>query len=282
MNASSTARRGRRTARRSARQAKNSTAMAGAARWGFAARGVIYLLVGALAVQIAFGEGGREADRSGALQTVAKTPGGTVLLWLLAAGLGGMALWRLSEAAYGQAGADGHTATRRLSSLARGVFYAVVCSTTVAFVIGAGGPGSSDEKSKDLTGTAMHDVPFGRWLVLLTGLGFVAGGIGIAVRAVRTKFEKNLRTHQMSRPVRTAVAAVGVVGQTARATVYAAVGVFLAYAAIGYDEDKAKGVDGTLREFTKTGSGPWLLVLVASGLIVFGLFSFCEARWRRV
>lgn len=252
-------------------------------RAGLAARGVIYILVGALAVQIAFGKSdGKEADRQGALQTVAQSPGGTLLLWLLAIGLAGMALWRFSEAIWGQAGPEGHKATKRLSSLARGIFYAVVCGSTVAFIIGAGGPGSSDKKSKDWSGKAMHDIPAGRWLVLLVGLGLIGGGIAIAVRAMKTKFEKKLNTHQMSPPVLKAVKTIGVVGLSTRAVIYAAAGVFLAYAGITFDPDKAKGVDGTLREFAHTGAGPLLLVLIALGLIVFGLYSFCEARWRRV
>jgi hypothetical protein len=252
-------------------------------RAGLVARGVIYILVGALAVQIAFGKSdGKEADRQGALQTVAKTPGGTILLWLLAIGLAGMALWRFSEAVWGQAGPDGHKATKRLMSLGRGIFYAVVCASTVAFIIGAGGPGSSDKKSQDYSGKAMHDIPAGRWLVLLVGLGLVAGGIGIAVAAMKTKFEKKLNTHEMSPAVHRTVKTLGVVGKTARAVVYAAAGAFFAYAAITFDPGKAKGVDGTLRQFTHTPVGPWLLVLVALGLIVFGLYSFCEARWRRV
>lgn len=264
------------------RQVSSSTPFRMLARSGLAARGATYILIGFLATQIAFGKGGKDADRQGALQTVAKTPGGTVLLWLLAIGLAGMALWRLSEAVYGQAGPDGHTATKRLSSLGRAIFYAVVCSSTVAFIIGSGGPGSSDKKSKDLTAKAMHDIPGGRWLVLLVGLGFIAGGIGIAVQALRTKFEKKLNTHQMSPQVRKAVKAIGTVGLSTRALIYAAAGVFLAYAAITYDPGKAKGVDGTLRQFATTSAGPWLLVLIALGLIVFGIYSFCEARWRRI
>lgn len=252
-------------------------------RAGLTARGVIYILVGALAIQIAFGKnGGKEADRQGALQTVSQTPGGTILLWLLAVGLAGMALWRFSQVIWGQPGPDGDKATKRLMSLARGIFYSVVCASTVAFIIGAGGPGSSDKKSQDWSAKAMHDIPAGRWLVLLVGLGLIGGGIGIAVRAMRTKFEKKLNTHQMSPAVLKAVKTVGVVGLTARAVVYAAAGVFLAYAGITFDPKKAKGVDGTLRQFAHTGVGPLLLVIVAIGLIVFGIYSFCEARWRRV
>jgi hypothetical protein len=264
------------------RRVSSSKPFRALARAGLVARGVIYVIVGSLAIQVAFGGNGKEADRQGALETVSQTTGGTLLLWLLALGLAGMALWRLSEAIYGQAGPDGHKATKRLFSLVRAIFYAAVCSSTVSFVLGSGGPGSSDQKSKDLTGRAMHDVPAGRWLVLLAGLGLVAGGIGIAVSAMRTKFEKKLNTHQMSPPVRTTVRVLGIVGKTARAVVYAAAGVFIAYAAISYDPDKAQGVDGTLRQFANTAVGPWLLLVVALGLIVFGVYSFCEARWRRI
>src|SRR3569833_3369332 len=151
-------------------------------RAGLTARGVIYILVGALAVQLAFGKSdGKEADRQGALQTVAKTPGGTVLLWLLAVGLAGMALWRFSEVIWGQAGPDGQKATKRLMSLARAVFYSVVCASTVEINIGAGGPGSSDKKSKDWSASAMHGGPAGRGRGRRGGRGRGAGGGGGAV-----------------------------------------------------------------------------------------------------
>jgi Domain of Unknown Function (DUF1206) len=249
---------------------------------GLAARGVIYLIVGVLAIEIATGRTGQEADRQGALRTVARTPFGTVLLWLLVVGFAGLTLLWLSEAVYGQPYRGGDTAAMRLASLARGIFYGVICAGTVGFIAGSGRQGSGDQKSQDLTATVMHDVPAGRWLVLLVGLGFVAGGTGVAVRGLQTRFEQPLDTHEMSRPVRLVIRALGVVGQAARAVVCVVAGVFLGYAAITYDPTKAKGLDGTLREFARTSAGPFLLLLVASGLIVFGVYSVCEARWRRV
>lgn len=249
---------------------------------GLVARGVIYLIVGILAIEIATGRTGQEADRQGALRTVVRTPFGTVLLWLLVAGFAGLTLLWLSEAVYGQPYRGGDTPVMRMASLARGVFYGAVCAGSVAFIAGSGRQGSSNQKSQDLTAMVMHDLPAGRWLVLLVGLGFVAGGAGIAVRGVQTRFEQALDTHEMSRPVRLAIRALGVVGQAARALVCAAAGIFLGYAAITYDPAKAQGLDGTLREFARTSAGPFLLLVVASGLIVFGLYSFCEAHWRRV
>lgn len=268
--------------RAAGRRASSSTPFQVLARAGLVARGVIYLLVGYLAVRIALGQGGASADRQGALQTVAREPGGTLVLWLLAIGFAGLALWRFTEAVKGQAGPDGNKAGKRLASVARGVFYTAVCASTVAFVAGSGGPGSSDEKSQDLTGKAMHEIPGGRWIVLLVGLGFVAGGIVLAVSALRRKFRKQLKTWQMSARTRRVVEVLGMVGRSTRALVFAAAGALLVYAAVTFDPGKAKGVDGTLRQFADTAAGPWLLVLVAAGLVVFGLFSFCEARWRRL
>lgn len=264
------------------RRASQSGPLQFLARGGLAARGVLYVLIGYLAIRIAFGKSGKAADRQGALQTVAQTSGGRAILWLLAVGFAGLAIWHFIEAVRGQPGPDGAKVGKRLASLARGIFYAAVCASTVAFVIGAGGPGSSDQKSKDYTGRVMHDVPAGRWLVLLVGLGFIAGGIRLAVAALRRNFERDLKTEQMSPPVRRVVETLGMVGRTTRAVVFAAAGVFLVYAAITFDPKKAKGVDGTLREFATTSVGPWLLVLVALGLVVFGLYCFCEARWRRL
>ncbi|WP_344827927.1 DUF1206 domain-containing protein [Actinocorallia longicatena] len=254
--------------------------MTGLARTGLAARGLLYVLVGIIALQIAFGSGEKEADSSGAVQTLAEKPGGIVLLWLIVVGLAGLALWRLAEAAFGAAGPGGHKPSKRLLSLGRGVFYIGFFVTTLLFTIGAREKESSDEKSKDLTGRAMHDVPGGRWLVLLAGLVLVGVGIGMAWRALaKKKFMEKLTVTGHAREV---VEKLGMTGRTARALVYGTAGVFLAYAGISFDPDKAEGVDGTLREFATTPAGPWLLVAVALGLVTFGVYSACEAKWRQV
>ncbi|MFE6489567.1 DUF1206 domain-containing protein, partial [Streptomyces sp. NPDC057757] len=124
-----------------ARNAATGTAREGAARAGLVARGVIYALVGVLALRIAFGDSGREADRSGALEEISAKPFGAVLLWALGAGLVGMALWRLSEALFGAAGPDGGKAKKRLMSAARFVFYGFVAYSVLSFAAGSGGSG---------------------------------------------------------------------------------------------------------------------------------------------
>lgn len=266
-----------------ARQASNSSAMEAAARWGFVARGVLYLLVGVLALRIAFGDGGQEADRGGALTEVAAQPLGSFLLWALGIALVGMALWRLSEACFGAAGPDGDKPRKRLFSLARFLFYGFVAYSVLSFAAGTGGSGSgsSDKQSEDVTARAM-ELPGGQWIVGVGGLAIAVTGLWIASRAALRKYHKHLKMSALHGRTRQAVDVTGVAGGVARGAVFAVLGGFAVKAAVDYEPDKAKGIDDTLRSFSDTPAGPWLLVLIAVGLAMFGLFSFAMARWRKI
>ncbi|MEU8774314.1 DUF1206 domain-containing protein [Streptomyces sp. NPDC048606] len=252
-----------------------------AARCGLVARGVLYVLIGTLALRVAFGDSGAaEADRQGALQELSGTPLGGVLIWAVAIGLVCMMLWRLSEAVFGAAGQDGGRATKRLASAGRTVFYASVAFSVLAFAAGGGGR-SGDEQSRDVTARAL-ELPAGRWLVGAVGVGVAVAGVVIAVQAARRSFRKHMAMGGVSRPWRRTVDVLGVAGGLARGAVFAAVGGFLVHAAVRYDPARAKGVDDTLRSFAGTPAGPWLLVAVAVGLVLFGAFSWAMARWREV
>ncbi|MFD9357924.1 DUF1206 domain-containing protein [Streptomyces sp. NPDC060031] len=260
----------------------DSRAMEVASRVGLCARGVIYVLVGLLAVRLGFGGGGKEADRSGAVRTIGEQPYGRVLLWALVAGLAAMALWRLSEAAFGQATAGGDKWTRRLGSLGLAIFYIVVCIGVVqtALVGGSAGTRASDQTSKDYTARVL-EWPFGRVLVGVFGAVLAIVGVVIVVRSLMRKFEKNLRTDRMSQTTRRIVAALGIIGGVACGVVAVATGLFVLLAAVRFDASQAKGLDETLRSFADTPAGPVLLIAAAVGLLLFGLYSFCEARWRK-
>jgi hypothetical protein len=263
-------------------RAARSSVTEGAARAGLTARGVIYLLVGALALQIAFGGGSEQADRQGALEEIAEKPLGSFLLWALGIGLVGMALWRLSEAVFGAAGANGHKWTKRLASAARFAFYSFVAYSVLAFAAGeGGGGGSSDEQSRDVTARAL-ELPGGQWIVGAAGVGVVVAGGWIGVRAAMRSYHKHLRLGEMSRRTRRLVDVSGVGGGVARGLVFAAAGVFAVRAAIQYEPDEAKGLDDTIRSFADAPAGPALLACVAAGLVLFGVFSFAMARWRKV
>ncbi|MDN0198990.1 DUF1206 domain-containing protein [Streptomyces sp. S.PNR 29] len=272
-----------RVGRARARRAANGSATESAARAGLAARGVIYLLVGALALQIAFGDKNEQADRSGALAELSEKPFGAVLLWALGLGLAGMALWRLSEVLFGSVGPDGRKARKRLLAAARCGFYAFVAYSVLSFAAspGGGGGGSSDKQSRDVTARVM-EVPAGQWLVGVAGAAIVVTGVGIGIQAVRRSYHRKLKMGEMSSRTRRLVDVTGVAGGVARGVVFTAAGAFAIRAAADYSPDKAKGLDDTLRSFADTPLGPWLLVCVAAGLVLFGVFSFAMARWRRV
>ncbi|MYX29558.1 DUF1206 domain-containing protein [Streptomyces sp. SID8381] len=270
-----------RTGRIGVRRAAKGSVTEGAARAGLAARGVIYLLVGVLALRVAFGDGDRQADRNGALAAIADKPFGAVLLWALGVGLAGMALWRLSEAVFGAAGPDGRKAGKRLAAAARCVFYVSVAWSVLSFAAGSGGGRSSDEQSRDLTARAMA-VPAGQWLVGAAGAGVAVAGVWMGVQAVRRHYRKKLKLGELSPRTRRLIDVTGVGGGAARGLVFATAGVFAVRAAVDYRPNQAKGLDDTLRSLADTPFGPWLLALVAAGLVLFGLFSFALARWRRV
>src|SRR3984957_8884751 len=175
---------------RTARRASNSQAAHFLARAGLTARGIIYILVGWVAVLVALGQSSREADQQGALQLLAGKPYGLVSLWLLGIGFACYALWRLSEAAFGVAGGP-PGAGPRLKSLARAVIYAGFSYLT--FTVIAGTARSQAGRQQDITATAMQHTT-GRVLVGVVGLVVVACGIALIVDGARKKFMKNLQT----------------------------------------------------------------------------------------
>ena len=245
------------------------------------ARGAIYILIGVLAVQIASGSSGKQADTAGALHTVASHPGGIFVLWLLAVGFAGLTIWRFAEAVYGQPGPGGRKAGKRLGSLARAVLYAFICGSVVSFILGTGGKTSGNKQSKDVTARLMAHGG-GRWLVALIGIGLAAAGIALAVHGLRRKFTKHLHMAQMSRSTAKVVKILGVIGYVARGVVFCVAGAFLVDAAVSFNPQKAQGIDGSLLKLATTPLGPGLLIAVALGLVIFGIYSGCEARWRQV
>ncbi|GAA3491897.1 MULTISPECIES: DUF1206 domain-containing protein [Streptomyces] len=266
-----------------ARRAARSDTMKYAARAGFAARGVIHLLIGALALQIALGGGGKSADQGGALAEIAEKPFGKVLLWALGIGLLAMSLWQLTEALFGSVGPDGDKPKKRLLAAGMFVFYGFVSYSVLAFAVGSkgSGDGASDKESQDVTAKVM-ELPAGRWLVGVAALVVVGIGVGIAVQAIRRKYHKEMKRGEMSRRTRQFVDVTGVGGGVARGLVFVVAGGFAVAAAVAFDPNKAKGMDDTIRSFRETPVGPWLLVLLAVGLMLFGVFSFAMARWRKL
>lgn len=258
-----------------------SRAMEVLGRVGLAARGAMYIVIGWIAILIAFGHSGHQANNRGALQLVAATSIGVFALWLLGIGFVGLALWRLSQAVYGGPGPDGRKTSARLIALMKVVLYGFLAYTTLRFALGAGAPKSNNQQSVDLTASVLRH-PGGQIVVVIAGLVLAGVGVWLAWSAWKREFLTELRFGQARPEVRRTVERLGVVGGIARGVVFAAAGVFLIVAGVEAKPKQAKGLDSTLRAFAHTPLGPWLLVVVAAGLLIFGVYSCCEARWRRV
>jgi len=248
------------------------------ARTGLVARGVIYLLIGWLAVEVAIGHSSQRPSQQGALELLAGKSYGLITLWLLGVGFAGYSLWRLSEAAFGVTG-DGRGVGPRLKSLVRAIVYAFLAVLTFEVISGAAG--NQTHKQQDLTAKVMHH-PGGQWLVGIVGLVIVLAGLVLVAEGIRRKFMKYMRTGEMSPRTRRIVEQLGMIGTTARGIVFAIVGALIVDAAITFDPKKAGGLDKALLTLRHQVFGQFLLLITALGVLIFGIYGLCEARWRRV
>jgi len=261
-----------------ARRASDSPAARALARIGLVARGIIYILIGWLAIEVAIGHSSQRPNQEGALHLLAGTSVGLITLWLLGIGFAGYALWRLSEAAFGVTG-EKPGAGPRLKSLVRAIVYAFLSALT--FEVIAGSASNETRKQQDLTATVMHHAG-GQWLVGIVGLAIVIVGLTLVAEGIRRTFMKYLRTGEMSPRTRKIVEKLGMVGTAARGVVFAIVGALIVDAAVTFNPKKAGGLDKALLALRHQVLGEFLLLVVALGVLIFGIYGLCEARWRRV
>ena len=265
-------------AERAAKKAERSDTVEWLARLGLFARGVIWLTVGILAAQVALGSDKR-ADKNGALGAIKDKPFGEVLLVVLAVGFVGYAAWRLLEGSVGHRNErdDRKRWAKRSASLFRGCIYLFLAGSTAKFLVSGGG----DDKTQPLTARVMSHTG-GRTLVLLVGAGLIVGGLGMAYRGFRQKFEDLVKLGDMPDVLQTVTRVVGTFGLVARGLVFALVGWFLVDAAIHFEPDNAKGLDASLKTLAHHAYGRVALFAGAVGLLAFSSWSFIEARYRKI
>lgn len=275
------AERAQQQARQAAQQASPAIIILG--RFGYAAEGLVYALIGILAVQVALGRGGATTDNKGALARIAQAPFGRFLLIAIIAGFVGYACWRFLQATFDPEGKG-----QDIKGIATRISYAINGGIHLAFAVSAisllrtGNAGkTSDDSAK--TGTALLLAqPLGQWLVAIVGLG----ALGIAsfqfYRAVRASFRKHARMSEMSSQEKRGYTILGRVGYAARGFVFAVIGLFLIIAARNANPEEARGLDSALATLANQPFGPWLLGAVSIGLIAYGLFLFAEARYHRI
>jgi hypothetical protein len=255
-----------------------STGFEWLARAGFVARGVIYALIGILAFKLALGNGGEKASQQGALRTIVEQPFGEVLLILVAVGLGGYALWRLIHVLIGHGPERSDSTFERLAALASGVVYAALCAIAVEILLGSGGGSENAHK----TTAGVFGWPAGTWIVGIVGAALIGVGLYQGYRGVSHDFLKDSKTEEMSPELRRWIEWIGTFGHLSRMVVMCLVGVFLIKAAVDFNPNKAVGLDGALAKVAQASYGPFLLGVVAVGLIAFGVYSLCDARYRRI
>jgi hypothetical protein len=249
------------------------------ARAGLVAKGVSFGIVGALAIKLAAGHGGKATSREGALHALAQETFGEVVLTLLAIGFAAYALWRLVEAF--AAGGDEKKWAKRAGSIGRAVIYAALAYSAAKILAGDGGGGSQNQRAHE-TAATMLSWPAGTWLVGIAGAILVGVGLWNAYRGLSRKFEQKWHTGEMGRSARTWGSRAGVVGHLARGVVFTLIGAFVIRAAIEYDPKEAIGLDGALQKLAGAQYGPYVLGLTAAGLVAYGLYCLVDARFRDV
>jgi hypothetical protein len=250
------------------------------ARFGYGARGVVYCLVGGLALLAAIGSGGATGGSRTALQTLLGQPFGRFWLFLIALGLFGFCAWRVTEALTDadQRGSDLKGWGIRGAHLISGAIYAGLAISALNLSLGQGSGGGEDQAAQDWTGWLMSQ-PFGLWLVGLVGLAVAATGIGFAWKAWRGNV-----TDRLSLPAdkHDWIVSIGRMGFAARGIVFLMIGGFLILAALNSSSAEVHGLGGALKALQQQPYGWVLLALTAVGLFAFGLFGLVQARYRHI
>jgi len=252
-----------------------------AARAGYAVSGVLHVLIGVLALQVAFGSGAKQADQSGALGTIAATPFGGIVLWFSVVAFLALGAWQVAKAIHGGSPTgvrSESSAGDRAKAIGRAVVYLALAFA--AFSFARGGGTSSSQQTADMTAKLMS-APGGRVLVAAVGLAIVVVGGYHVYKGWKKKFLEDL--HRL--PSGTAgpvVRRLGVAGYVLKGVALAIVGVLFVTAAVEANPSKATGLDGALHTLRDQPAGVALLVIVALGFVAYGIYSFVRARYGRI
>lgn len=263
------------TSRRAASRLQNSRALTTAARAGYLVNGLLHMLIGGIALGVAFGGGGA-ADQGGALGQLAQNPLGIAVLWIVVAGMWALGLFQLLEAALVR-GTDRDAWFDRAKEAGKGIAYLAIGAT--AFGYATGGGSDSSGQTQSLSAQLLAS-PGGVALLLALAAGVIAIGAYFVVKGARKRFVGDLRV-----PPGTAgrvAVTTGVVGYIAKGVAIAVVGVLFGVAAVTADPEEATGLDGALKSLAALPLGVAILTAVALGLIAYGIYCFFRARYTRL
>src|SRR5438270_157643 len=247
------------------------------ARLGYAIKGVVYLIIGFLAVQLAVGVGGKATDQRGAIQTISALPLGKFLLVVVTIGLVGFALWCFIQALFDTEGKG-----RKAKGIIARIAYATLAFGTFRVVMGSGSAGkSSTTTTQDWTATLLKE-PFGVALVVLVAIVVLAIACYLYYKAYSANFRSRLNLAKLSAQENKWVIFFGRLGYAALGMVFTIISIFLIVAAFQNNPGQAVGLDGALLKLSHESFGQLPLGIVALGLIAYVILSFVEAGYRRV
>lgn len=253
------------------------------ARFGYATKGVVYMVIGALATTAAMGMGGETTDTRGALQAIKEQPFGKFALGTVAFGLVGYVIWRWIQAIADtdEKGTKLKGILIRIGFAGSGLVYAGLAFTAAKVLFDSGDTNSSTEVQQNWTARLMN-MPYGDWLVGLVGAAVFGFGLYQIYKGLRAKFRKRLKLGEMSSSKKFWALLSGRTGYCARGVVFCIVGGFLVQSARHFNPSEAKGLDGVLRALSQGPFGPWVMGTVAAGLLAYGFYMLVEARYRRI
>jgi hypothetical protein len=248
-------------------------------RLGYVARGVLYAVMGALALGLALGVGGLATDQSGSLVFLTSGPLGKMMLLVVAAGLAAYAVWGFVRAIFDplNRGKDAHGILDRLGFVWSGISYAALA--VFAFQLFAG---SGQIAARDSTQTTIARIlayPAGEWAAVAIGLVAIGVGIYQFVMAYTASFKKDLKRDEMTKAQEDFVVGLGRLGFFARGVVFTLVGWFVLQGGLHRDPNRVHGFSGAFLFLLTQPYGHLLLGIVALGFVALGLHSFAAARW---
>ena len=253
----------------------------GLARIGYVAKGVVYAAIGILAMMEALGfSGGKTASPDGAVKSISSQPAGGFLLVVLATGLFGYALWKVVQGVMDPdcKGADAAGIVRRVAYVGSGVIHGALAYTAAQSVFGAE---DSSEDAMAVSAMAFQP-PIGQILVGAVGILVLAVGLYQLHAAYKAKFLHDLKLGEMSDAQEHWVMLFGRVGTVARAIAIGVAGAFVMLAAYQSDPKETRGLGGALETIQQQTWGSYMLGAMAVGFVLYGLFMFAIARYRRI
>lgn len=260
-----------------ARAAQDSTVFRVLARVGYVVLGILHILIGAIAVSIATGSGGGNADQGGALQQIQQSPAGVFLLWAIVLGLLALAIWQIAEALVEQDPDAKKKWAHRIKFLGTAGAYLAIGATALVYALG--GQSQSSDSSQSFSARLLA-VPAGVALLVLVGLIVAAIGVAFIVRGATRAFTKHLALPSGTK--RSGIIAFGVAGYIAKGVAVAVAGVLFVIAALTHDPEAAGGLDSALRTLAGLPFGAVILWTVGVGLALYGLFCIARARYARM